>query len=452
MGSTSIDWDEVQVVKSPKHKQVEVGFKGKQYAGLLPEYGSDPKGPGTDWDKNPEHPNNGGPEPQPPEEEIPPADDQFTECGGQDCAGLSSHYLSVVSGGNVISFLDVTGNGNLSTANWPKNNDVYQDPPYDDQGYNTHRCADPEGNLSNYYYTGFTGYNFNYAYNNINSQMESYIGSNFCRAQSKLAPAWDGIAPLGNLRSQGHLLTWGSVRGLDGLANIGSGGSNPGGVGSYIQNCGFTETTFHFLVSVDSSPSASDTVSMGLNYRASLSTYKADTGPILDPTTGPYASIYRPSASIYVQLRGDGTMRFLAPGANDEVGRWVSGTPAANSVHLVSVRVSGGIRNQFVDRVNNVTFGSCEVDGNIEVLTEADTANSYYRRQIGGGVMNGSEDDFWSAYDYQGEPLQGVQFSRQGSNGVQANLLAISNNKTFDDLFRRSFTDYALPDYCTRIP
>ena len=26
MGSTSIDWDEVQVIKSPKHKQVEVGF------------------------------------------------------------------------------------------------------------------------------------------------------------------------------------------------------------------------------------------------------------------------------------------------------------------------------------------------------------------------------------------------------------------------------------------
>ena len=83
MGSTSIDWDTVQVVKDPKKKQVEVIFKGKiTNNGLLPVSGSDPKGPGPDWDPNPEHPDNGGPEPEAPNQPIPPEEGKFPECDG----------------------------------------------------------------------------------------------------------------------------------------------------------------------------------------------------------------------------------------------------------------------------------------------------------------------------------------------------------------------------------
>lgn len=84
-------WDSIQIIKDPKKKEIAASFiqtDGGDVAGLLPEYGSDPKGPGTDWEPNPEHPNNGGPEPQPPETEIPPSD-EFPECLTHDCDALT---------------------------------------------------------------------------------------------------------------------------------------------------------------------------------------------------------------------------------------------------------------------------------------------------------------------------------------------------------------------------
>lgn len=134
MGSTSIDWDTVQVVKDPKKKQVEVGFKGKQYAGLLPEHGSDPKGPGPDWDPNPEHPDNGGPEPETPSQPIPPEDDQFPECDPQDCNALTAFDTQYPSSGYALFYssatFDTLTNAVLRPNGWAKLN-VAQNPPTD---------------------------------------------------------------------------------------------------------------------------------------------------------------------------------------------------------------------------------------------------------------------------------------------------------------------------------
>jgi len=392
----------------------------------------------------------------PPEPDPDPIPDEDTggepipgdnpECGGNSCATISDTYLSLVSGGGVISFLDVTGNGNLSTANWPANNDA---------GYNTHRCADPEGRLSDYYYAGFTGFLGNLQYIAVASQVEAYIGSNFCRAQAKAGPGYDGIAPLGNLREQGHLLPTGAVRGFDGLSPVGGGSVPAGGIGlGSIGNCGFETTTFHFLVKTDSAPSFSDACTIGLFYRASLSTWSE---PFVG-APGPYTGIYRPSASINLDLRGDGTMRFIAPSSGataiKSIGRWIDGPAQANSVYLVSLTVSGGINRAFVDlsELGNCV-GSCEIWGNLEVKTEADGGKFFSgSQQIGGAIMNGDLNSLWSPYDYQGEPNMGVQFQQLGGDGINPSLIAISNNPEFDSVFRRAFNDYTPPTYCTRIP
>lgn len=377
-----------------------------------------------------------GPEPQ-PEVEVPPDDDQFPECGGQDCAGLSSSYLSVVDAGNVISFLDVTGNGTLSTAKWPASNDLL---------YNSHRCADPEGRLSKYYYIGSTSNPNDIPYSNLSSAMETYIGGTFCRPQAK-ACVYNGLSTFDNLRYQKHLLLGGQTRGFDQLTLV-SNKANWTKTNGYIANCSLESVTFHVLLEMPSFPQASSDVVMGIEFRGSLSVWDE---PGVS-SNGIYTSLFRPSGGISIQFRGDGTMRFLSPTGSDEIGRYTPTPPTSKSVHLVSVTVSGGIRDVYVNYTGVLNSGAMDIDGNIKVESEAKTASAYYSATVGNAAMNGGPTALYSPWDFAGEENFGVKFGYQSGNGINSTLLAISNDATFDALFRRSWTDYASPDYCSRIP